>query len=181
MNEEINFLKELQEEMNTQENDGQAAPRFWTIMDYQWKTTDEGNHERVSLFDIDSCETMTIEEYVKAILSGESNLDLTEEDMEELKDNYEHFPSEIEDWIEEHDSKNYHFLYEKEESFIAMNTLFFTKNEAKQHVENNRHHYSSKAHTFAMTVNRAPKMEKLMKILTTFDWDSVEEKESTRN
>ena len=29
--EDIEFLRELQHELNTQEHDGQASPRFWGI------------------------------------------------------------------------------------------------------------------------------------------------------
>jgi len=31
---EIQFLKKLQEEMNTQDHVGQADPRYWVIRDY---------------------------------------------------------------------------------------------------------------------------------------------------
>ncbi|ATC49366.1 hypothetical protein CLI97_00029 [Bacillus velezensis] len=34
MNQDIQFLKELQQELKNQDNDGQAAPRFWTVGDY---------------------------------------------------------------------------------------------------------------------------------------------------
>lgn len=35
MHEDIKFLKELQNELKIQENDGQASPRYWTIGDYK--------------------------------------------------------------------------------------------------------------------------------------------------
>lgn len=52
--------------------------------------------------------------------------------------------------------------------------MFLTKEEAKQHLKVNHYHYTSKAHTYAMTAWRAPKVERLLKILETFDWDSIE-------
>jgi site-specific recombinase XerD len=51
---------------------------------------------------------------------------------------------------------------------------FLTKEEAKQHLEANSHHYSSEAHTYAMTAWRAPKVERLLQILETMDWDAFE-------
>jgi hypothetical protein len=175
MKEEIYFLKELQQELKTQENDGQAAPRFWSIMDYKWDVTEEGHEDRISLFDVDCCETIELDEYVNEIVEGERNSDFTEEEIEELKDRHEYdSPSDVIEWIKEFDDEDrYYLIYEKEISFIAWNTLFFTKKEARQHLESNRHHYSNKAHTFAMTAWRAPKMERLMKILESFDWDSI--------
>lgn len=35
MNQDIQFLKELQQELKDQDNDCQAAPRFWTVGDYE--------------------------------------------------------------------------------------------------------------------------------------------------
>jgi hypothetical protein len=175
--EDIHFLKELQHELKTQENDGQAAPRYWSIMDYKWEVTEEGHEDRVSLFDGDACETLDLDEYVDEILNGERKDDFTGEELSELEYRKEYgSPSGVFDWIKEYDDGNrYYPIYEKEISFIAWDTLFFTKKEAKQHLEKNRHHYSSKAHTFAMTAWRAPKMERLMKILETFDWDKIDE------
>lgn len=175
MKEDIQFLKELQQELKTQENDGQAAPIFWAIMDYKWVVTAKGHEDRVILYDLDSCETMELDEYVDEILKGERREDFSEDAIEELEHRVEYdSPNEIYDWIEEFDdSSRYYPVYEEQVSFIAPNTCFFTKEEAKSHLKKNSHHYSSKAHTYAMTAWRAPKMEQLMKILETLDWDKV--------
>ncbi|WP_419958275.1 hypothetical protein [Psychrobacillus psychrotolerans] len=71
-------------------------------------------------------------------------------------------------------------VFVKEESFIRPDSIsmFLTKEEAKRHLELNHYHYTSKAHTYAMTAWRAPKVEKLLNILSTFDWDSIEIKEN---
>lgn len=177
MNDDIQFLKELQSELNTQETDGQAAPRFWSIMDYKWEPTSEDHADRVVLFDSDACETIDINEYVDEIVDfeGERYLEFDKEQRDELEyiRDFE-APSDIYNWIEENDDNSrYYPVYEQELSFIAWNALFFTKEEAKRHLKLNAHHYTDKAHTFAMTAWRAPKMERLMKILETFDWNSV--------
>ncbi|AWD87966.1 MULTISPECIES: hypothetical protein [Bacillus] len=85
MNQDIQFLKELQQELKNQDNDGQAAPRFWTVGDYEWVEAREENAERYSVY----------------------------------------LP------------------------------------------------YIAEAHTYAMTAWRAPKVERLLKILETFDWSSI--------
>lgn len=174
MKEEIQFLKELQQELKTQEVDCQAAPRFWSIMDYKWTVTAEGHEDRITLYDSDACETMELDEYVEEILNGERKENFLEDEIEELQ--YEHefgSPSDVYEWIEKYDESRYYPVYEEQVSFIAPNTLFLTKAEAKKHLELNHYHYSSNAHTYAMTAWRAPKMERLIKILETFDWDSV--------
>lgn len=65
MKEEIQFLKELQNELKTQDNDCQAAPRFWGIMDYRTvPANEEYNFERVMFFhnDGEHTEFETVEE-----------------------------------------------------------------------------------------------------------------------
>lgn len=175
MNEDIQFLKELQNELKTQENDGQADPRYWSIMDYKWVVTAEGHEDRVSLFDSDTCETIELDDYINEILNGERKDDFSEDEIEELKNEHEWgSPSDIYDWIERYDDDSrFYPICEEEVSFIAPNTMFLTKEEAKRHLKLNHYHYSPKAHTYAMTAWRAPKMERLIKILETFDWDSL--------
>lgn len=174
MKEEIQFLKELQQELKTQEVDCQAAPRFWSIMDYKWTVTAEGHEDRITLYDSDACETMELDEYVEEILNGDRKEDFSEDEIEELQYENEHgSPSDVYDWIERYDESRYYPVYEEQVSFIAPNTLFLTKAEAKKHLEINHYHYTSNAHTYAMTAWRAPKMERLIKILESFDWDSV--------
>lgn len=177
MKEDIQFLKELQEEMKTQESDGQAAPRFWSIMDYKQWPTSEDHADDVILYDTDDCQTIGIDDYVNDIIDfeGDRHLEFDAEQRSELREIHQFEPpEEIYEWIKENDDgERYYPVYQQEISYIAYNSCFFTKNEAKNHLENNRHHYSDKAHTFAMTAWRAPKMERLIKILESFNWDSI--------
>lgn len=179
MKDDILFLNELQNELNTQENDGQAAPIFWSIMDYKCVPTSEDHSDNVILYDQECCSTIEINDYVEDIIDfeGDRHLEFDSEQRNELSERHRfNDPQEVFEWIEENDDDSrYYPVYQQELSFIAYNTCFFTKNEAKQHLEGNKHHYSDKAHTFAMTAWRAPKMERLMKILESFDWDSVKQ------
>ncbi|WP_081707804.1 hypothetical protein [Bacillus massiliigorillae] len=174
---DIQFLKDLQQELRTQENDCQASPRFWAIMDYKWVVTAEGHEDRISLFDSDACETVELNDYVDEILNGERSEDFTEDEIEELKDLQEFdSPNDVYSWIESYDDDSrFYPIYEEQVSFIAPNTMFLTKAEAKRHLELNHYHYSAKAHTYAMTAWRAPKVERLLKILETFDWNQIEQ------
>jgi hypothetical protein len=51
--------------------------------------------------------------------------------------------------------------------------MFLTKQEAKDHIRLNHYHYTDEVHTYAMTAWRAPKVERLLNILETFDWDKL--------
>lgn len=177
MKDDVKFLKALQKEMKEQENDGQAAPRFWSIMDYKQVPTSEDHADDVILYDSDDCQTIDIGEYVNDIIDfeGDRHLEFDAEQRSELSEVYQFdTPEEIFEWIRENDDESrYYPVFQQEISFIAYNTCFFTRDEARQHLENNRHHYSDKAHTFAMTAWRAPKMERLIKILESFNWDLI--------
>lgn len=172
---DIQFLKELQSELKTQDNDCQAAPRFWVIKDYEYQITAEGYHDRVSIYDQYQADTYEIEEYCKRILETEDPIISTEEidNLKSIMEDDEFFrETHLIEWIEEN-CKEATICYEKEEGVIKQNTMFLTKQEAKDHLEANSHHYSDQAHTYAMTAWRAPKVARLLNILETFDWDTL--------
>jgi len=171
---DIQFLKELQVELKTQEIDCQAAPRFWALEDFKWVITEEGYHDRASIYFVNESESMTTDDFVANVLSGEFDKEFTGEQIEELKNSHElGYDNEIFDWAQENYDRECYLVYEKEDSFIVPNTMFLTKAEAKRHIELNHYHYSPKVHTYAMTAWRAPKVERLLKILETLDWDSL--------
>lgn len=189
---EIEFLKELQQTLKTQETDYQAAPRFWAIKDYR---VVPGNPK------YDNCTTMYFH----------NDGDHTEfENVEDLKEFLEDFywddvyeyleadeVNELRSWLEGettvfedlwsftlghlNDDGYFDECPVKEEEFICYNTMFLTKEDAKRHLKLNHYHYSKKAHTYAMTAWRSPKVEKLLDILETFDWDRVKVTEEVCN
>ncbi|SFJ64370.1 hypothetical protein SAMN02799624_05337 [Paenibacillus sp. UNC496MF] len=167
--EDLQFLKELQDELNTQDRDSQAAPRFWTVGDYRWIGTPDGNAERYSVYLPIDGEASTIDDYIKNL-----DLDDLEDDAREAwneLDLGDH--SAVFDWIQEHIDEDAYMFGERKEHFIRENTMFLTKAEAKQHIESNHYHYTKEAHTYAMTAWRAPKVEKLLKLLSDCDFNKI--------
>jgi len=170
MNKEILFLKELQEELKTQNHDSQASPRFWTVGDYKMSPCPEGCHDSyyVSAPNIDYYgELNDLLEEIKE----DGFEDLSDEAIEEFKE----IGCEIsaKNWLKENKDVEVELIPVQEEHFIHPNTMFLTKAEAKKHIELNHYHYSSQAHTYAMTAWRAPKVERLIKVLESFNWDSL--------
>ncbi|MEC0684960.1 hypothetical protein P8888_18435 [Bacillus haynesii] len=170
--EDIYFLKKLQEELKTQENDGQAAPRFWTVGDYEWVEAREGNAERYSVYLPYTAESYVLDDYLEEI---KKDSELSKESLTELKEIGDNYDETIE-WIRKYIDEEAELIPERKVHIIQPNTVFLTKAEAKSHIKLNKHHYTSKAHTYAMTAWRAPKVERLLKILETFDWDSIKTK-----
>ncbi|HDR7981165.1 hypothetical protein ACT7CX_00110 [Bacillus cereus] len=173
MNKDIQFLKELQQELLTQENDYQAGPRFWTVGDYKMVSCPDGCQEEYHV-------NLPNREYFGEI--NELLKDIKEDKLEEMEVKAQEGFSEIEceesaiDWIKEHYDEDAELIPVREEHFIHPNTMFLTKAEAKRHIELNHYHYSPKAHTYAMTAWRAPKVERLLNILESFDWEAISTK-----
>ena len=181
MKEDIQFLKELQEVIRYEDEhdyDCQASPRFWVLMDYRdVPAHEEYNAERTSYHhnDGDHTEFKTTAE-LKEFLS-EYYLEYDEHGglKEVLSDNDIEF-EELWDYVTEHLNEDGYFdeVPVREESYIVPNTMFLTKEEAERHIKNNHYHYTSKVHTYAMTAWRSAKVDRLLKILKDFDWNSVE-------
>lgn len=173
-NNDIQFLKDLQHELNNQDHDIQAAPRFWVVGDYRWVSCPDGIGERVVVYLPDAAEAYEINDLLK---------DIRADDLEDMSDDAKEGFGEIEceasafDWIQEHYDEGATLHCEEKVHFVRENTMFLTKAEAKQHIERNRHNYTDEAHTYAMTALRAPKVARLLDILETFDFSKLESQE----
>ncbi len=170
MHEDIQFLNDLQQELISQEHDSQASPRYWTVGDYKMVGCPDGCQDEYHVYLPNRDYSGEINELLKQIEEDEFD-DMSKEAIEDFKE-IECGISAI-DWVKDHYDEDADLIPVREEHIIHPNTMFLTKAEAKRHIELNHYHYSPKAHTYAMTAWRAPKTERLIKILETFDWDSV--------
>ena len=196
--EELEFLIALQKEMNTQDNVGQADPRFWVIKgtDKLYRVEDE--EDGIELYDTDGCDTVAdgikgIVEYIQENLLEDINecsgneykiseeygifhakiCIEWEEDGEEFCEYLEE-AQEITEWLEGKGYDEYEAIPYKIVPKIYENTMFITQKDAEEHLRKNDYHYSDDAHTYAMTAWRTPEIEKLWKILRTVDFSRME-------
>lgn len=77
---EVKFLKELQDKLNTQETFCQADPRFWVVEQDRWYTCPKG---------YEGCDTMTLGQGVKAVFSS-IQAKFSSEDATECLSNWGH-------------------------------------------------------------------------------------------
>jgi len=173
----IDFLKELQAELQTQEIDSQASPRFWVVGDYRWVPTaldycDE-YHFHIPGEEFDGPLEKLLDRMDEDALS-----ELSDEARERFAEITESEPDEDEvfRWATRHLDENTELIPVREEHFIRSNTFFLTKKEAQAHIDGNRHHYTSKVHTYAMSALRAPTVSRLWGLLENFDWDQLNKK-----
>lgn len=166
---EIQFLKDLQLELRSQEKDCQAAPRFWVIGDYKMVDCAEGRQDTYHFGlpdkdyygDMDGLLERIKEEWDENEFSGEAR-----EKFEEI----DGCPHALLDWVEAHYDSLAELIPMSKEHIVCKDTMFLTKAEAKRHLELNHYNYSPEAHTFAMTAWRSPEVERLYEILENFDW-----------
>lgn len=182
---DIEFLRELRNEMLTQETDYQAAPRFWVIMQEEKEyniSDDTGNifiasdYEGESLFEGVFCsdefrkwfkEFVEKETESKVVITDESDLGFEFEDCEYYLTDIE----EVEEFLIDNCNVDLTIGYYRMRNVIKEDTLFITKKEAEKHLKQNSHHYNNTAHTFAMTAWRSPQVERLLKILENTEWE----------
>lgn len=166
---DINFLNELQEELITQTNDGNASPVFWVIRQYEDQITDSDFGEKTIYFhnDGDHAEFKTLQDLCDFLCSGEEYDSI--EHCETLDEAFDIILCDYND-------SGYFNRYEAiSVGVIKPDTLFITKKEAQQHIENNRHHYNRTVHTYAMTAWRSRVVERLWDILRTADFSMLKE------
>lgn len=175
---EIRFLKELQKEMNTQDNLGQADPRYWVIRDFG-KVYGErlNNPDGFTVFDSDGgSEVCEIEyrifrtsEMADEILKKleEQDYDLSDDDKQTIEDAYD-LDSLIEA-LEELD-----FSVVQYEIVPKYSGMFLTQKAAEEHLRKNYYHYTDDATTYAMTAWRSQEVDMLYKILHSVDFDLLD-------
>lgn len=181
--EDIEFLKNLQQKMLTQDTCGQSNPRYWAV----------GNKTRIygidKDFDFDGTEVIynceliaeNLKELYNYLKRVEKDIDIEyfEDSLEEyvsIIDNVEeHYFYTVEDLVDymtenlNYDSSLYCVNY-KEEYVIAENTIFLTLEECEKHIKGNSHHYNEPI-SYAMTAWRSPEVARLYQILENTNWD----------
>ena len=164
--EDIEFLKDLQHELNTQENDGQADPIFWVVNE----TKREWGFESGYADDIMACNCdgdvwETPEEFLVYLIEN----DFISKDQ--IDKNYDYDFDEILALI---GNSDFYTCGYKDEDTIVPDTFFLTKRACKQHIGQNGYHYS-KPHTYAMTAWRSPEFERFKKIFKSMNLDEIKE------
>lgn len=75
------------------------------------------------------------------------------------------------DFVEENedDIETVSVAYIAYDEVIKPDAMFLTRKDAKAYLKNNRHHYTGKAKTYAMTAYRSHRYEMLIDVLRTID------------
>lgn len=168
--EDIQFLKDLSYELNTQDHVGQANPRFWVIMDTKKVYGYDKEYRGYDGYEvIHDGETVAdnLDDLLKYLCNIGIEIGITDDGLIEV-DGYK-CTKDVESIIDLiNDLLRYSFelVGYREEEYIVQNTMFLTLREAQEHIKRNYYHYSDKAHPYAMTAWRSPQVSKLIDILS---------------
>lgn len=179
--EEIQFLIELQKEMNTQDHVGQADPRYWVIRDYtKVYGKDLSSADGISIYDSNSCRNIVEVEYefchvdnvIETILQAfrDEEYDIDDEYIETIKLAYD--MDSLVEYLEE--IEEYDFCITEYQEVPKDDGMFLTHDAAIKHLKNNEYHYSEHAHTYAKTAWRNEEADMLYQILQKVDWSLLE-------
>ena len=180
--EDIQFLKDLQNEMLTQDHVCQADPRFWVVMQTVRDYWVDDNIDGISIYDTDGCDTVfegSLEELpewlnknfdcIKSCEYGDDSITFIFDDEDEY---YISDIQDIKEFLDNYAYEQYSVCYYRDRNEIVENTMFLTLKECKEHIEANHYHYNN-PRSYAMTVWRSPQVERLYKILQNTEWDEL--------
>lgn len=181
--EDIEFLKNLQNEMNTQDTCCQADPRFWVIMqkkriygineDYEVTgtiiTSNDDFELEIEIDDTKSIYNFLIEELEVDCELVDGYIQVYNDDEDVLYDK-----DDLINFLESEGYDEYSLVNYRDDEEIVPDTFFLTKRECKEHIKRNRYHYKNPI-CYAMTAWRSPQVERLYKILQETNWEQFKE------
>lgn len=194
-NDDIKFLKELQKELNTEDNVGTASPRYWVIRQPERICHVDRDAADYYMFVDDDYEELTLEElknYLEDVYDDNlKNVDIKDgvltfeylnefsEEIERYTIDFNNLPLESSysvDKVLELLELEVDVVYYKEVDATVDNCMFLTQIDAENHLRANDYHYHEKARTYCMCGWRSPRFERLINILSKTDFDSMLEK-----
>lgn len=171
---DLQFLTELQRDLleDRRTETAQADPIYYGILDVKEFVTDQDHSDnRVLVCDDGDIEPQTAieEELIDENLINE----MLEDGILDTNDDgiYVADTDAFLDFVEENedDIETVSIAYIAYDEVIKPDAMFLTRKDAKAYLKNNRHHYTGKAKTYAMTAYRSHRYEMLIDVLRTID------------
>lgn len=188
---DIEFLKKLQYELNTQDSMGNRNPRFWVIKESQKTYVNRDNcYDYVTitneqdlgfeiwnldiLFDVMSrmITDRTVPYNITKNADGYIILTNTDDDSSELIQEITEDTAEMLNKIAKDDGR-FTPNYVSSEFRIVPDTLFLTHKACEEHLRKYSYNYASDAHAYAMTADRSPEFETLLGLLQQIDFERL--------
>lgn len=190
--EQIDFLKDLQKEINEQDTLATANPRIWVIIDYKRMPTSDDYASGYEIFESNFGETLTeedVDEMIKEHIEENGENSIHEKILRNnslgigmaIPSNVKQWPIEIKMELLNEQGNDLILIPYSDIRFISEKSgSFLTNKAAKEHLASNKHHYTKKAHTYCLSGWRNPQMRQLVEILESTNWNLYRDKTEKR-
>lgn len=196
---DIDFLKALQKERNTQDNCGTADVRTWVIKDRSDTVTEEGHEDYYLLYDSENCNNLDLEDIydILNVLELETDYYTGELVIENL--NFENSTitftyvgnrvsisrdsdnedgilikgMDVDELISFFNDNFYEIVIVNMRVGWKHQFCFLTQKAAENYLKRKGHNHSKDAHTYCICTYQDPEIARLMDIIESTDWDSV--------
>ena len=194
--EDIDFLKALQKERNTQDNCGTADVRTWVIKDRHDTVTTEGHSDYYFLFDSINCNALNLKDIYEILKCVELKTDYYTGDLVIENLNFENniitftYAGSKASILEDNDNEDgivikgvcvdelISFLDENGYDITVVDMrvgwkhqfCFLTQKAAENYLKKKGHNHSKDAHTYCICTYQDPEIARLMEIIETVDW-----------
>lgn len=171
---DIEFLKNLQNELLTQTNDGNADPVFWGIMETVESIVPSGCGKKCQVV-TDCHDIVDADNYVNYIEDNyKSNFtDTILEEWEDLKNTPFTFLSEYVDFVNEYLNLEHYIVEIDDVDKLSQNTgAFLTKKAAQEYIQKYGYNHN-RPRTWAMTAFRNFEYENLLRIIKELDFSKI--------
>lgn len=171
----LQFLTELQRDLleDRRTETAQADPIYYGILDvHEFVTDKDHSDDRVLVCDDGDIDPQTVieEELIDVSLINEmldeGILDTDDDDGLRVAD-----ADAFLDFVEENEDEidTISVAYIAYDEVIKPDAMFLMRKDAEAYLRDNRHHYTNKAKTYAMTACRSHRYETLIDVLRTID------------
>lgn len=195
-NNDIEFLKALQKERNTQDNCCTADVRTWVIKDRKDLQANEDSYDYTVLYDPNRCQALSTEdiynelvEYMEQINDIEVCDVVYNPKEDRLIFEYDGYRGATVYGTKDGEDSIYvddnalefiqEYLYGEDVQICYMQKnwvhefCFLTQKAAENYLKRKGHNHHSDAHTYCICTYCDPEIAKLMEILERVDWDKV--------
>lgn len=201
---DIDFLKALQKERNTQDNCGTADVRTWVIKTRDDKQGNEDSFNYIVLYNPCECRALDTDDIYNELMEYVDNHnDLEVEnivynaDESRLIFDYDGYRSAEIYMTDDGNDSIYinedalefiqEYLYSEDVRICYMQVdwkrefCFLTQKAAENYLKRKGHNHSKDAHTYCICTYQDPEIARLMDIIESTDWDSVNTTKTTED
>lgn len=196
---DIDFLKTLQKERNTQDNCETADVRTWVIKDRNDTVTEEGHEDYYHLYDSENCNNLDLKDIYDILKALEFETDYYTGELVIENLNFENdvitftYFGRKSSISKDNNNKGgiiikgvcvgelISFFNDNFYEIVIVNMrvgwkhqfCFLTQKAAENYLKRKGHNHSKDAHTYCICTYEDPEIAKLMDIIESTDWDSV--------